>query len=68
MMKTPVSAKVIREKMGFKDSTYFKNTYIDPLLYEGIIASTHPEKPTSSAQKYYLTEKGRILLGKDTDK
>jgi hypothetical protein len=39
MMSEPVSAKVVREKMGFKDSTYFKNTYIDSLPKEGLIES-----------------------------
>ena len=49
--------------MGFKDPTCFKTTYIDSLLKEGLIEST-----TISAQKYYLTEKGKTVLNDVDDK
>lgn len=48
--------------MGMKDSTYFKKTILDPLLAEGIIAMTLPDKPTSPNQMYFLTEKGKRIL------
>ncbi|MFW5758825.1 MAG: Fic family protein, partial [Bacteroidota bacterium] len=38
------------------------NAYIKPLLDLGIIEMTEPDKPTSSLQRYRLTEKGRKLL------
>ena len=63
MMRELVSAKVAREKMGFKDPTCFKTTYIDSLLKEGLIEST-----AISAQKYYLTEKGKTVLNDVDDK
>jgi len=44
------------------DASYFKKNYIDPFLAEGIFAMTKPDKPTSSTQKYYLTDKGLAIL------
>ncbi len=37
------------------------NAYIKPLLKNGIIEMTEPDKPTSSLQRYRLTEKGKKL-------
>lgn len=55
----------IREFMallGWKDRSKFRAKYITPLLEQGILSMTIPDKPNSSRQEYYLTEKGRIFL------
>lgn len=62
MMQEETLAKELRQAMGMKDSTHFKKTILDPMLGEGIIAMTSPDKPTSPNQMYFLTEKGRAIL------
>lgn len=62
LMQEERLAKELRQAMGMKDSTYFKKTMLDPLLAEGIIAMTLPDKPTSPNQMYFLTEKGKRIL------
>jgi ATP-dependent DNA helicase RecG len=44
------------------DRTKFRHYVLSPLLTEGLIEMTVPDKPTSSLQKYRLTEKGRAWL------
>lgn len=62
MMQEETLAKDLRQAVGMKDSTHFKKTILDPLLDEGIIAMTSPDKPTSPNQMYFLTEKGKAIL------
>ena len=45
-----------------KDRTKFRNQVLKPLLQGGWLKMTIPDKPTSSKQKYRLTDKGRQLL------
>ena len=52
----------ILEKFNWKDRTKFKRKYINQLLQESFLAMTIPEKPNSSKQKYYTTEKGKEFL------
>ncbi|HPZ15938.1 MAG TPA: hypothetical protein PLX25_04670 [Sphaerochaeta sp.] len=42
------------------DSRSFKR-HIQPLLDEGLVERTVPEKPTSSIQRYRLSAKGRRI-------
>ena len=44
------------------DRTKFRNQVLNPLLEENFIEMTIPDKPTSSKQKYRLTDKGRSFL------
>ena len=44
------------------DRTKFRNQVLNPLLKENFIEMTIPDKPTSSKQKYRLTDKGRSFL------
>lgn len=61
MLKEPVTAKDIRTKLDFNDSSYFKKNYLDPLIEKGIVLMTKPDKPTSPSQRYFLSEKGRLI-------
>jgi len=38
--------------------------FIDPLLKEGLLEMTIPEKPSSRDQKYRLTEPGEVVINK----
>jgi len=46
------------------DRTKFRNQVVRPLLDAGFIEMTIPDKPTSSKQKYRLTEKGKRFVKK----
>jgi ATP-dependent DNA helicase RecG len=43
---------------GRSDRTKFRNQVLGPLIEDGLIEMTIPDKPRSSKQKYRLTEKG----------
>lgn len=47
---------------GRVDRTKFRQQVLNPLLAEGLVEMTIPQKPTSRLQKYRLTEKGRAWL------
>ena len=47
---------------GFKHRTNFKKNYINPLVNNGLLALTVPDKPSSPNQRYITTEKGRNVL------
>lgn len=44
--------KEISQKFGYKSSRHFREKYISPLLTQGKIKMTIPEKPNSRNQKY----------------
>jgi ATP-dependent DNA helicase RecG len=48
--------------MKLSDRTKFRRKYINPLVKEGLLAMTVPDKPNSRLQEYYTTEKGKSLL------
>jgi ATP-dependent DNA helicase RecG len=50
---TPRSREELAEKFGFEAPTYFIKTYMSPLLINGKIKMTMPDKPKSKFQKYY---------------
>lgn len=47
-----------------KHRTKFRNGYLIPLIVDGYLQMTIPEKPNSPKQKYITTVKGRQLLKK----
>jgi len=49
---------------GRSDRTKFRNQVLRPLLEEGLVELTIPDKPTSSRQKYRLTALGRSTLAR----
>jgi len=44
------------------DRTKFRDQVLKPLLNEGLLNMSTPEKPTSSNHEYRLTEKGQTIL------
>jgi len=54
----------IMEGLELKDRMHFANEYLQPALDAGLIEMTIPDKPTSSKQRYRLTDQGRRLAGK----
>jgi ATP-dependent DNA helicase RecG len=53
---TPRSREELAEKFGFEAPSYFIKTYITPLIENGIIKMTLPDKPKSKFQKYYSVQ------------
>ena len=58
---TPRSFAELMKKTGYSKRPQFKVTHLEPLIGEGIIRMTIPEKPTSSKQRFVLTEAGLKL-------
>jgi ATP-dependent DNA helicase RecG len=58
----PMSREELQMAAGIKHREHFRKTYIEPLVSSGWLERTIPDKPTSSLQKYRLTEKGRFWL------
>lgn len=50
---TPRTREELAEKFGFEAPTYFLKTYVTPLIEDGKIKMTIPDKPKSKFQKYY---------------
>lgn len=61
-LQNPMLLNDLKELYGWKNSSKFKEKYINPLIVEGVADMTLPNKPTSPNQKYCLTEKGKGLL------
>lgn len=56
----------IMNKLGLTDEKHFRKHYQQTSIKLGLIEMTIPDKPTSSKQKYRLTEKGKQLLREAT--
>ena len=68
ILETCISERSLMEiitLLHFSNRTKFRNKYINPLIAEGLLAMTVPDKPNSRLQKYYTTEKGKSLLCQD---
>jgi len=52
----------IREIMHLKDRTHLRDHYINPAMELGLIEYTLPDKPTSSKQKYRITNLGLLQI------
>lgn len=61
-LQHPMFLNDLKELYGWNNASKFKEKYINPLIAEGLVDMTVPNKPTSPNQKYYLTEKGKGLL------
>ena len=57
-----LSREELQSVTGIKHREHLRKTYLEPLITSGWIERTIPDKPTSSLQKYRVTEKGRTWL------
>ena len=57
----PRSLTELMEIAGYNQRPYFKASHLEPLLDGGVVRMTVPDKPTSSKQRYVLTEAGLKL-------
>jgi len=55
--KNESSAVELMEILNRSNKSKFKNTIINPLVENGFLELTNPDKPKSPAQKYRLTNK-----------
>ncbi|KAA6313577.1 hypothetical protein EZS27_035672, partial [termite gut metagenome] len=60
----PKSLNEILIMSSFKDRATFMKNYIKPLIEDKLLAMTVPDKPNSRLQKYYTTDKGKLLINK----
>ena len=59
----PKSRKdVLENALHLTNHTRNFDRYIEPLLEAKLLARTVPERPSSSQQKYYTTERGHLVL------
>jgi ATP-dependent DNA helicase RecG len=57
-----VSAETLQSTAGLKDRVHFLRSYLQPLLAQGWLERTIPEKPRSRMQRYRLTSAGEEAL------
>lgn len=58
----PSTIKEILKHLNYTDFTEFRRKILNPLITLGYIVMTNPDKPTSSKQKYILTNLGSHLF------
>ena len=58
----PRSLPELMAPSGLKNKTRFRDQVVAPLLEDGLLAMTIPDKPRSSKQQYRMTEAGRVAL------
>jgi ATP-dependent DNA helicase RecG len=56
------SISTLMAAIGRANRTKFRDQVLNPLLASGLVEMTIPEKPTSSKQRYRITEKGRAVF------
>lgn len=60
--KKDININDLMNIFSWTNRTKFRNKYINPLIKEGLIEMTIPDKPRSGKQKYVISAKGRELL------
>jgi ATP-dependent DNA helicase RecG len=58
------SAEALQHAAGLKDRVHFLKSYLQPLLEQGWLERTIPDKPRSRLQRYRTTEAGLAMLEK----
>jgi len=62
------SSGELRDALNLSHRPTFRSNYLHPAIKNGLIELTMPDKPTSSKQKYRLTDKGREVLAELEEK
>jgi ATP-dependent DNA helicase RecG len=62
--QTEKSREEIQNRISVKDREYFRKFILSPLIENGFLELTIPDKPTSKNQKYKTTKKGLDYLKK----
>ncbi|MBI2258193.1 MAG: hypothetical protein HYU67_04760 [Flavobacteriia bacterium] len=60
-----MSRKELLQALDLKHEGNFRENYLNPAIQAELIQMKYPETPTTSKQKYYLTEKGEELKMKN---
>lgn len=60
--RQPRSVREIMAFSGMKHRETFMNNYLHPMIREGVLSLTIPDKPRSPKQRYVITEDGRKAL------
>lgn len=58
----PVDARALMVRAGQTNRSRFREQVLRPLIAAGLLALTLPDKPTSSKQRYILTDMGRHIM------
>ena len=59
----PASMDELLVFLKYNNRSSFRDRYILPLIGEGLIERTIPDKPSSKLQRYKTSLKGKLLLG-----
>lgn len=59
VLSDEMSREELQGELNIKDRKYFRRTYLNAAIDDGLIEMTIPDKPKSIYQKYRLTEKGK---------
>ncbi|MCL2767187.1 MAG: hypothetical protein FWE49_00425 [Synergistaceae bacterium] len=57
-----LSKSELQEAIGLNDRKHFTKEILKPLLENGLLEMTIPDKPRSSKQKYRITERGKEFM------
>lgn len=61
MMDKEYTRSEFMERLGLSYKEYFRTEYLNMAIEIGLVELTIPDKPTSSKQKYKLTQKGKNI-------
>lgn len=62
LTRNEIDIITIMEALKQKNRTRFRNNFLKPMIENGFIIPTIPDKPQSPKQKYIITNKGKKLL------
>ena len=62
ILKAEMSRDEIMSSLGLNDRKNFREVYLNPAIEYNLVSLTIPDKPTSSKQKYRLTELGKSVI------